>query len=62
MASYMQEFCVKKKDLVEVVSMIGLFGMLVSVCEMYPFSSNKIGRLHNCLYDIKFSSTYENDY
>lgn len=33
----MQEFCVKKKDLIEVVAMIGLFGMLVSVVEMYPF-------------------------
>lgn len=33
----MQEFCVKKKDRVEVVSMLGAFGTLVTVCEMYPF-------------------------
>ena len=33
----MQEFCVKKKDSVEVVAMIGAFGLLVSACEMYPF-------------------------
>ncbi|KAK9290898.1 hypothetical protein L1049_009077 [Liquidambar formosana] len=29
-----EEFFVKKKDLVEVVSMLGLFGTLVSVCEI----------------------------
>ncbi|XAR64661.1 hypothetical protein NMG60_11008425 [Bertholletia excelsa] len=29
-----EEFCVKKKDRVEVVSMIGLFGTLVSACEI----------------------------
>ncbi|KAA8518595.1 hypothetical protein F0562_016069 [Nyssa sinensis] len=29
-----EEFCVKKKDRVEVVAMIGLFGMLVSVCQI----------------------------
>ncbi|XP_058208379.1 uncharacterized protein LOC131321406 isoform X3 [Rhododendron vialii] len=29
-----EEFCVKKKDRVEVVSMIGLFGTLVSVCQI----------------------------
>lgn len=34
----MQEFCVKRKDRVEVVAMIGVFGMIVSVAEMYPFS------------------------
>lgn len=34
MSNVGEEFCVKKKDLVEVVSMIGLFGMLVSVCEI----------------------------
>lgn len=33
----MQEFCVKQKDLVEVISMLGVFGLLVSVCQMYPF-------------------------
>uniref|UniRef100_F6HKJ7 Solute carrier family 35 member F1 n=1 Tax=Vitis vinifera TaxID=29760 RepID=F6HKJ7_VITVI len=30
----MQEFCVKKKDRVELMSMLGLFGLLVSVCEI----------------------------
>ncbi|CAK9134533.1 unnamed protein product [Ilex paraguariensis] len=34
MSNVGEEFCVKKKDRVEVVSMIGLFGMLVSVCEI----------------------------
>ncbi|KAK9290380.1 hypothetical protein L1049_008549 [Liquidambar formosana] len=29
-----EEFCVKKKDLVEVVSMLGVFGSIVSVCEI----------------------------
>lgn len=29
-----EEFCVKKKDLVEFVSMLGVFGMVVSVCEI----------------------------
>ncbi|XP_048322144.2 uncharacterized protein LOC107432192 isoform X1 [Ziziphus jujuba] len=29
-----EEFCVKKKDRVEVVSMIGVFGFLVSLCEL----------------------------
>jgi len=28
---------VKKKDRIEVVSMIGLFGLLVTIIEMYPF-------------------------
>lgn len=28
----------KKKDRVEVIAMIGVFGMLISVCEMYPYS------------------------
>ena len=32
----LQEFCVKKKDRVEVVCMIGVFGFLVTMCEMYP--------------------------
>ncbi|KAG5556589.1 hypothetical protein RHGRI_007005 [Rhododendron griersonianum] len=36
MSNVGEEFCVKKKDRVEVVSMIGLFGTLVSVCQMYP--------------------------
>lgn len=33
----LQEFCVKKRDRMEVVCMIGVFGFLVSVCQMYPF-------------------------
>ncbi|KAF7148987.1 hypothetical protein RHSIM_Rhsim03G0076900 [Rhododendron simsii] len=34
MSNVGEEFCVKKKDRVEVVSMIGLFGTLVSVCQI----------------------------
>lgn len=34
MSNVGQEYCVKKKDLVEFVSMIGLFGMLVSGCQL----------------------------
>lgn len=34
MSNVGEEFCVKKKDRVEVVAMIGLFGALVSVCEI----------------------------
>lgn len=33
----LQEFFVKIQDRVEVVSMIGFYGFLVSLCEMYPF-------------------------
>ncbi|GMH30149.1 hypothetical protein Nepgr_031992 [Nepenthes gracilis] len=29
-----EEFCVKRKDLVEVISMLGVFGLLVSICEI----------------------------
>ncbi|KNA16917.1 hypothetical protein SOVF_084920 isoform B [Spinacia oleracea] len=29
-----EEFCVKQKDLVEVISMLGVFGLLVSVCQI----------------------------
>ncbi|KAL9239288.1 hypothetical protein vseg_013625 [Gypsophila vaccaria] len=29
-----EEFCVKQKDLVEVISMLGVFGLLVSICEI----------------------------
>lgn len=32
----MQEFFVKKKDRVEVVCMIGIYGLLVSVIQLYP--------------------------
>nr|XP_048320689.1 solute carrier family 35 member F1-like isoform X3 [Ziziphus jujuba var. spinosa] len=31
---YIQEFCVKKKDRVEVMSMLGVFGFIVSLCEI----------------------------
>ncbi|EXB88733.1 hypothetical protein L484_015423 [Morus notabilis] len=31
-----EEFCVKKKDQIEVVSMIGVFGFLVTLCEIPP--------------------------
>ncbi|KAI7997744.1 Solute carrier family 35 member F1 [Camellia lanceoleosa] len=34
MSNVGEEFCVKKKDLVEVISMIGAFGTLVTVCEV----------------------------
>ncbi|XVE75999.1 hypothetical protein DITRI_Ditri12bG0137300 [Diplodiscus trichospermus] len=37
MSNVGEEFCVKKKDRVEVVSMIGLFGMLVSGVELSIF-------------------------
>ncbi|KAL3754132.1 hypothetical protein ACJRO7_001390 [Eucalyptus globulus] len=37
-----EEFCVKKKDLVEVVSMIGLYGTLVSVVEISIFERESI--------------------
>lgn len=36
-SSELQEFCVKKKDLVEVLTMLPLFGLLVSAVQMYPF-------------------------
>uniref|UniRef100_A0A7N0V2R7 Solute carrier family 35 member F2 n=1 Tax=Kalanchoe fedtschenkoi TaxID=63787 RepID=A0A7N0V2R7_KALFE len=32
-----EEFCVKKKDLVEYLAMLGLFGSLVSICEICIF-------------------------
>jgi len=31
-----EEYCVKKKDRVEVVAMLGLFGLLISIVQMYP--------------------------
>lgn len=33
-----QEFFVKKKDRLEVVCMIGVYGLLVSAVQLYPFS------------------------
>ncbi|GMN39403.1 hypothetical protein TIFTF001_008637 [Ficus carica] len=36
MSNVGEEFCVKKKDRIEVVSMIGVFGFLVTLCEI-PF-------------------------
>ncbi|XP_021728684.1 solute carrier family 35 member F2-like isoform X2 [Chenopodium quinoa] len=32
-----EEFCVKQKDIVEVISMLGVFGMLVSMCQIILF-------------------------
>jgi len=32
----MQEFCVKKKDRVETVTMLGVYGFLVTAIEVYP--------------------------
>ncbi|XP_028108325.1 solute carrier family 35 member F2-like isoform X4 [Camellia sinensis] len=34
MSNVGEEFCVKKKDRIEVVAMLGLFGTLVSVCQI----------------------------
>ncbi|KAL8526325.1 hypothetical protein ACS0TY_015514 [Phlomoides rotata] len=34
MSNVGEEFCVKRKDLIEVIAMIGVFGMLVSACEI----------------------------
>jgi len=36
----MQEFFVKEKNLVETISMLGVFGLLFSICEMYPSVEN----------------------
>ncbi|KAJ8431614.1 hypothetical protein Cgig2_001091 [Carnegiea gigantea] len=40
-----EEFFVKQKDLVETISMLGVFGLLFSLCEMYPFVANKRSKL-----------------
>ena len=32
----MQEFCVRRKDRVEVASMLGVYGFLVSIVEVCP--------------------------
>lgn len=37
-----EEFCVKKKDQVEVVFMIGVFGFLVSLCEIAIFERSSL--------------------
>ncbi|CAL4893819.1 unnamed protein product [Urochloa decumbens] len=37
-----QEYCVKKKDRVEVVAMIGLFGLLVSVVQIFLFERKSL--------------------
>ncbi|XP_026415256.1 solute carrier family 35 member F2-like isoform X2 [Papaver somniferum] len=36
------EYCVKKKDLVEVLSMLGIFGMLVSICQICLMEKNNL--------------------
>ncbi|XP_035830523.1 solute carrier family 35 member F1 isoform X5 [Helianthus annuus] len=38
-----EEYCVKKVGRIEVIAMLGLFGMLVSLIEMYPFLLNLSG-------------------
>lgn len=46
----LQEFCVKKKDQIEVVSMIGVFGFLVTLCEMYPSPITQYARIVASVY------------
>ena len=47
----LQEFLVKKIDRVEVVCMIGVYGLLVSVVQLYPFLlSDMITFTYNKLY------------
>ncbi|KAK1322693.1 hypothetical protein QJS10_CPA02g00945 [Acorus calamus] len=45
-----EEFCVKKKDLMEVLAMLGVFGAIVSICEIAIFESKSLEA-------IKWSST-----
>jgi hypothetical protein len=33
---FFQEFLVKSSDQIELMGMMGLFGTLISVCQMYP--------------------------
>ncbi|KAK9756273.1 hypothetical protein RND81_01G085900 [Saponaria officinalis] len=37
-----EEFCVKQKDLVEVISMLGVFGLLISICEITLLERHKL--------------------
>ncbi|MFS7908912.1 putative solute carrier family 35 member SLC35F1/F2/F6 [Helianthus anomalus] len=43
----MLEFCVKNNGRLEVLTMLGLFGMLLSVIEMYPFMGKSGATLFN---------------
>ncbi|KAJ8640102.1 hypothetical protein MRB53_016796 [Persea americana] len=45
-----EEFCVKKKDRVEVVAMLGVFGVLISICEILVFERKD-------LEEVKWSAT-----
>lgn len=47
----------KRKDRIEVIAMIGVFGTLVSASEMYPifFVRNKLKRTYICLYLISIA-------
>ncbi|KAL9239289.1 hypothetical protein vseg_013626 [Gypsophila vaccaria] len=37
-----EEFCVKQKDLIEVISMLGVFGLLISICEIAVLERDKL--------------------
>ncbi|XP_077235807.1 uncharacterized protein LOC143877562 isoform X2 [Tasmannia lanceolata] len=37
-----EEYCVKKKDRVEVVAMLGIFGVIVSVCQIFIFEKKDL--------------------
>ena len=42
-----QEFLIKNKvDLIELMAFMGLFGALISGCQVYPFSSWSSGKLN----------------
>uniref|UniRef100_A0A0E0DS48 Uncharacterized protein n=1 Tax=Oryza meridionalis TaxID=40149 RepID=A0A0E0DS48_9ORYZ len=45
-----EEYCVKKKDRVEFVAMFALFGLLVSIIQMYPFNKAQFTTLLLCLF------------
>ncbi|KAF4355064.1 hypothetical protein F8388_022316 [Cannabis sativa] len=59
MSNVGEEFCVKKKDRVEVVSMIGVFGFLVTICEI-PFIELKSLESINLSTDILSGATMFN--
>ncbi|OVA03583.1 Solute carrier family 35 member SLC35F1/F2/F6 [Macleaya cordata] len=42
MSNVGEEYCVKKKDLVEVLSMLGIFGLLVSICQILLVERNNL--------------------
>uniref|UniRef100_A0A0E0L344 Uncharacterized protein n=1 Tax=Oryza punctata TaxID=4537 RepID=A0A0E0L344_ORYPU len=45
-----EEYCVKKKDRVEFIAMFALFGLLVSIIQMYPFNKAQFTTLLLCLF------------